>query len=233
VKILIFLLVIFSLSNPSQARVRIACSSNFFYPLSSWKAKQSKDLERVEIVPGATSNLYHQIEHGAPFQIFICSDPLISSMLRKLPNWKRSETLAYGYLIFWSKAPIEKGMIGQSDFSKQKFAISDPKSTPFGRIAKDFLEFEGLGIPTGCIMGDGVQQVNQFIYSGSIDAAISSNSLISKQNEMGGFILEFKNWTLPQEIHLLSSKEESLRIYYELTSERSIDDWKEFHFLIN
>jgi molybdate transport system substrate-binding protein len=232
VKFLIVLLIFASNSTLTLAQVRIACSSNFFYPLSSWKEKRSNELEKVEIVPGATSNLYHQIEHGAPFQVFICSDPMVSALLKKLPNWERSEILAYGYLVFWSKTRMEPNSLRQKDFSKIQLAISDPNSTPFGRMARDYLKFIGSELPRGCILGDGVQQVNQFIYSGSLDAAFTSNSLIPKKNEIGGFVLEFDDQTLPQEIHLLSTDEESIKIFDELISELSDQNWKEFHYLI-
>ena len=211
------------------AQVRIACSSNIAYALEEWVRLSELD-ERVEVIPGATMNLYHQIHNGAPFHIFICADPRINSLIKEYPSWQNSERINSGYLVLWSRQQVAVEKLSSMDLNSNRIGMPDPDTAPFGRLALS--KYEELGMDAKKILGDGVIQVNQFIQTNSLDMAFSANTLGFIASDIGGQIIEFKDMKLSNQAHLLTKMPESERVYLRLIARENEDFWKQFGYLI-
>lgn len=213
-----------------HAQVRVACSSNLLFPLEYWIEGRDPMTNNIDLIPGATTGLYHQMKNGAPYDIIISADPKVSALIRSLPDCLESKPIMKGFLVIWSS---EEGDIDpeKMDLDQKRVALANPESAPFGALALGFLEEYGyleLGKP---VFGDGVSQVNQFILSGSVDLAFTSNSFIPRGKEIGGNMANFKTWTLVHDVHLLSDSQGAKEVYNELLQPGMNKIWTSFHYL--
>ncbi len=225
---LILLFLFIGINTFSQ--VRIACSSNIYFALEEWVRENSLE-DQVHVIPGATMNLFHQIENGAPFHLFICADPDISKRIEsRNQGQEMSSILNKGYLVLWSREKIvPKELIGYGS-ADTRVALSDPRTTPFGQMGE--VEIETLGINGTRVYGDGIIQVNQFIRSEGVDLALTSNSILKIRENLGGHVLEMKEKSIENRVHLLIENEDSKRVFERLNNEQSKTIWKEFFFLV-
>ncbi len=213
-----------------HAQVRIACSSNLLFPLEYWLEGRDPMAKSVDLIPAATTSLYHQMKNGAPFDIIISADPKVSALIRGLPDWVESKPIMKGFLVIWSREKVDLDP-KKKDLDQKRIALANPESAPFGALAMGFLEEHGYPELDEPVFGDGVSQVNQFILSGSVDLAFTSNSFIPRGKEIGGNMANFKTWNLVHDVHLLSNSQNAKEVYGEILRPEMNEIWASFHYL--
>lgn len=144
---------------------------------------------------GASGNLSRQIRRGAPFELFISAD---ESYPRALIDAGLSEgegaTYASGQLALMITARsgvalplaadshrnredfLEPVKIAQvlNDSRIQRLAMANPRHAPYGRAARESLQFLGLwpALASKAIMGESVAQSARFAATDAVQAAL-------------------------------------------------------------
>ena len=144
--------------------------------------------QHVRITYSATGSLVHQIEAGAPFQLFLAADDV---SVKRLADKGRTDgdpvVFARGRisLVAPKGSPVAvdgelEGLKSALDAGKlSKFAIANPEVAPYGRAAKEALQHQALwaAIEPRLVIGENVGQAAQFASTGATQAGIIANSL--------------------------------------------------------
>lgn len=153
----------------------------------------------VKVSFGSTGKLYSQIEHGAPFEVFLAADS-------KRPKKAEAEglavtgsrfTYAMGKLALWSPK-AEAFTDGETFLKKDEFkraAIANPKTAPYGLAAQQVMEHLGIWktVQHKLVQGDSISQTFQFAATGNADVGFVALSQVSAWNKSEGTM-----WAIPQ-----------------------------------
>ena len=140
--------------------------------------EQSHPGQRVVCNFGASGTLQHQIEQGAPVDIFISAGENQMDVLQKedlLVPGTRRDLLSNQLVLI---APAKAGEIrGFSDLTKttvKSVAAGDPQIVPAGMYAKQTLEHLNLlpAIQHKLVYGKDVRQVLAYVETGNADAGL-------------------------------------------------------------
>ncbi|MCY4356379.1 MAG: molybdate ABC transporter substrate-binding protein [Gammaproteobacteria bacterium] len=198
------LLLWFTPSMPLRAEeILVATASNFAVPME----QITTDFERqfghnVTLVFGSSGRLFAQIQHGAPFQLFLSADqekPAALESAGYIVNGSRF-TYARGHLVLWSN-DIERAIEGpaalQQDWSR--LALANPELAPYGRAAQEVLTRLGLLESTRSrwIMGENIAQAYQFVATSNADLGfVALSQLVGGES---GF--PNRGWLVPTEYY--------------------------------
>ncbi|MFK5971369.1 MAG: molybdate ABC transporter substrate-binding protein [Candidatus Marithrix sp.] len=141
----------------------IAVAANFTKP-AKYLVQEFGTKHNVNVSFGSTGQLYTQIRHGAPFDIFLAGDMQRPQKLVADGLANNLFVYARGRLILWSKQSdlLVKNMLNNNQF--QRLAIAHPKIAPYGAAAKQVLEKLGLWnkLQDKIIRGNNISQAYQF-----------------------------------------------------------------------
>lgn len=184
--------------------VQVAVASNFTAPIQAIAPAFKKATgHRMTAAFGATGQLYAQIKHGAPFEVFLAAD---DSTPNKLENEGETVagsrfTYATGALVLWS---ANEGYIDGSDAALkanefQHLSIANPKAAPYGLAATQVLEKLGLteAIKPKLVEGQNITQAHQFISSGNAELGFIALSQVYRE----GKITSGSAWMVPEDLH--------------------------------
>ena len=186
---LIILTIAAVLMKPAQgATVVIAAAADLTYcieALNQGYHHNHADTE-LKVSTGSSGNFYTQIEHGAPYDLFLSAD---ISFPRKLVDegFADGSTLSVysiGRLALWTAKPdsvsVDKGIGVVRDPAVKRIAIANPEFAPYGRAAKAALETAGLWneIQSRIVTGENIAQTAQFVQSGNVDVGFVALSLL-------------------------------------------------------
>jgi len=156
----------------------------------------------VKISFGSTGKLYAQIEHGAPFEVFLAADS-------KRPKKAVDEglalegtrfTYAMGKLALWSPKPdvFSDAEAYLKEGSFQRVAIANPKTAPYGLAAKQVLERLGIwqSVQKKLVRGDSIAQAFQFVATGNAEVGCVAMSQVKAWKEGDGSM-----WEIPQDYY--------------------------------
>lgn len=198
---IVFLLLLLSLFTVNQLAfannkpLRIAVAANFAPVLEQLLTEfEQQHKVNIQLISGATGALYQQIMHGAPFDVFLSADSLRPQQLEKkqriIPQSRK--TYAIGQLALYSAINTEFNLadLHALTHSKQRFAIANPNTAPYGKAAKESLQNLALWqqLQTKLITGMNVGQTFQQIRSKAVYAGIVANSQL-KLNQLKGELL--------------------------------------------
>jgi molybdate transport system substrate-binding protein len=154
---------------------------------------------QLKISYGSTGKLYAQIEHGAPFEVFLAADstrPLKAEQAGLTVPDSRF-VYARGRLALWS---TKHGLFeaGESYLKAGDFAhlaIANPKTAPYGLAARQVLERLGLWsrLQTRLVRGDSIAQTFQFVATANAEAGFVAYSQVKGWQGEDGSV-----WLVPQ-----------------------------------
>jgi molybdate transport system substrate-binding protein len=135
---------------------------------------------------GASGSFFSQIEHGAPFDLFLSADAELTDRLAKAGLTDGPPfTYARGALVLWvpggSSLPIERdGLAALRAPAVRKIAIANPRAAPYGRAAEEALAAARLleTVRPKLVLGQSAAQTAQFAQAGAADAAFLPLSLV-------------------------------------------------------
>ncbi|WPP52797.1 molybdate ABC transporter substrate-binding protein [Catalinimonas niigatensis] len=173
------------LHSPVQAQgntVKVAVAANLLLPMQEVKKLYEKKFEsELILIPGSSGKLTAQIINGAPYDIFLSADMKYPRQIFDEGHaLSEPEVLVRGQLVFWSKTkpaePLEK-WLSTSDNIKS-IAIAQPELAPYGQRAQDWLNEKDIYevVLPKVIFGESIGQVNQYIRSGTVEAAFTAIS---------------------------------------------------------
>jgi molybdate transport system substrate-binding protein len=229
------LLAVASLSSaPTRAAdvPPVAAAADLKFALAEIAARFERDTGRaVKLSFGSSGNFKHQIEHGAPFELFLSADEgLVFQLADEGLVRGRGELYAIGRLVLFaphgSALKVDPALsdlrAALADGRLRHLAIANPAHAPYGRAARAALQHAGLwpAIEPKLVLGENASQAAQFAASGSSQGGIVPLSL-SRAPELarlGSFALIPAEWhaaePLRQRMALLKPAGDTARAFY-------------------
>lgn len=185
-----------------EKKLNIAVSANFAPTLKKLLPKfEQQSGINTQLFIGSTGNLFQQIHHGAPFDIFIAADKLRPSRLvaAGLALENSLKTYAFGTISFWSSSwqsdnktknnlPTFQSLLQEIQANSLRMAIANPAIAPYGVAAKQTLETTELWPKISSkrlIMGSNINQTFQQVRSGAVALGIVADSQLILNNLSG------------------------------------------------
>jgi len=192
-------------STSAQAEpIHVAVAANFTQTLAALveRFEQQHD-HQVVMSSGSSGKLYAQIQHGAPFDIFLSADTEKPAALERsgLTQPGARFTYALGALALWAPklTAIDDGPALLETGGITRLALANPRLAPYGTAAADVLEHFKLTDITRerWVLGENIAQTYQFIASGAADAGfVALAQLRNGPAEIYGAV-----WHVPSSLH--------------------------------
>jgi molybdate transport system substrate-binding protein len=156
----------------------------------------------VKISYGSTGKLYSQIEHGAPFEVFLAADTErpIKAEKEGLAVPGSRFIYAKGKLVFWSVKPdlFEDGEAFLKDGGLGHLALANPKTAPYGLAAEQVMQHIGAfkKLSPKLVKGDTISQAFQFVATGNAEAGFVALAQIRGWEGEAGTL-----WEVPEDYY--------------------------------
>ncbi|HBV85170.1 MAG TPA: molybdate ABC transporter substrate-binding protein [Desulfosporosinus sp.] len=139
----------------------------------------------TEITFGSTGTTAMQIENGAPYDIFAAADVLYVDKLNQkgLIITDTQQLYAQGRIGIASLKGNPLSIKGLDDLANnpmvKKIAIAEPSHAPYGKAAKQALEYRNLWtkVEQKMVYGQNIQDTLAILKSGNVDVAIIALSI--------------------------------------------------------
>jgi molybdate transport system substrate-binding protein len=183
----------------AQTKLTVAAAANLQPAVSEIAARFEKQSEtHIALVFGSSGNLTTQIEHGAPYDVFLSADMSYPERLASEGLGARESLRRYavGKLVLWVKkdSHIDLERLGERtllDPGVHKIAIANPAHAPYGAAAMAYLISANLNdqVSGKLVLGEDVAQAAQFVISGNAQVGMIplSLALAPKMIEIGRY----------------------------------------------
>jgi molybdate transport system substrate-binding protein len=185
----------------AAATVQIAVASNFMEPAKEIAATfTARTGHRTNLSFGPSGQIYVQLTHGAPFEIFLSADKERPQQTEKggfSVNGTRF-TYAVGRLVLYSTRPgyvdANGKVLTRGDFDH--LAIADPAIAPYGLAAVQSLGKLGLynRLKPKFVQGSSIAQTFQFVQTGAAQLGFVALAQVINRPEAS-------YWTVPAKLH--------------------------------
>ena len=216
------------------APAKVAAAADLRFALAELAEQFRDDTgHAVNLSFGSSGTFAHQIEHGAPFELFLSADEAFVLRLADAGRTvDRGVLYAIGRLVVFAPhgSPFEvdgelRGLgAALADGRIKRFAIANPEHAPYGQRAEEALRHAGLwdAIRPHLVLGENISQAAQFATSGSTQGGIVAQSLALAPavSALGRFDLIPEDWHRPllQRMVLLPGAPPSARAFLEYLS---------------
>ena len=134
----------------------------------------------VHVVYGSSGDLFHQIQNGAPFDVFLSANVEYPQKLQTagLAVPKSYFEYATGKIVLVvrsdSRIDLNAGLRALLGRSVKKIAIANPEHAPYGVAAINALKKENLAgkLASKIVTGENISQAASFVIGGGADAGI-------------------------------------------------------------
>lgn len=166
--------------------IKIAVAANVSYAINDLKKEFNKlhPNTKVRVTLGSSGKLTAQINHGAPYQLFMSANMKYPNTLYK-NNMAITEPLIYakGSLAYLSnkQTDFSKGINLLEDKSIRKIAIANPKTAPYGIASIEALKNAKIykNIKSKLIYGESISQTVSYTVTATDIGLIAKSSLYS------------------------------------------------------
>ena len=144
----------------------------------------------VRLTYGSSGDFFHQIESGAPFDMFFSANLEYAKRLESdglaLPG--SFYEYARGKIVLWSrkeaKVELGSGIPVLLSSSIKRIAIANPQHAPYGQAAVAALKKENIynQVENKLVFGENISQTASFVLSGAADVGIVALSLARSPN---------------------------------------------------
>lgn len=185
--LILLLFLALSCNSNEKEKLRIAAASNMQFAIKEVAKAFQKEYDlSCETIISSSGKLTAQIKEGAPYDLFISADMKYPNLLVK-EGFCVDDTrvYAYGQLVLWSpSSPTLLNLDSLSSSSIKHIALANPKTAPYGRAAKEALDYFGLSqsIEDKLVFGESISQTNQFILSGAAETGFTAKSVVLSPN---------------------------------------------------
>lgn len=208
--------------------LRIAVAANFTPVLRSLLTSFTKQTGiNTQIISGASGAMFLQLQHGAPFDIFLSADSVRPKTLEQagLTVTNSRKTYAIGQLALFSTANKEPNpnLLKQLNAVPKRFAIANPDTAPYGKAAKEVLLNLGLWqqYEPKLIKGLNIGQTFSQIRSKAVTQGIVAKSQLVLNNLSGIAIPTSYHQPIEQQLVIIK------------TSKQQVAAHKLSHFLLS
>jgi molybdate transport system substrate-binding protein len=194
--------------------LRIAVASNFTPALKKLLIDfHQRTNINTQIISGATGAMFIQIQHGAPFDIFLAADSLRPLQLEQkdLVIANSRKTYAQGQLALFSESStaqlhdLNKGL----NNTERRLAIANPDIAPYGKAAKQTLEYLGLWeqYKHKIVVGININQTFAQVRTKAVNNGLVANSQLILNNLTGTIIPSNYYQPIKQQLVILKSSQ--------------------------
>jgi len=183
--------------------LNVAVASNFAHTMKILAEDfESKTTHQLRISSASTGKLYTQINHGAPFDVFLAADEARPDLLiaANKASADQSRVYAKGKLVLVSNIKPEKNCTDILDNTNLKrLAIANPKTAPYGAAARQALKKlqHWDSTKNKLVMGENIAQTLQFVSTGSANAGFIAKSMLMQ----GTKIESACEWDIPTDMY--------------------------------
>jgi molybdate transport system substrate-binding protein len=183
--------------------LNVAVASNFLHTLKSLSADfEEQSGHRLRISSASTGKLYMQIQHGAPFDVFLAADEKHPDLLTAEKKTEQSSALIYarGKLVFVSNiTTTETCREALTSPALKRLSIANPKTAPYGVAAKQVMQKLELWtvLKPRLVMGENIAQALQYFATGNAQAGFVAGSMLN----MGKEIDIECSWEIPADLY--------------------------------
>jgi molybdate transport system substrate-binding protein len=173
-------------SRAAQA-VSVAAAANLTFALHALDDEFKKEEPDVAVTAatGASGDLVAQIEHGAPYDVFLSADLHFAQVLTRAgaADPKSLSVFAVGRLVLWTTkpgVPLDDVAATVRAPSVQRLAIGNTQAAPYGRAARQAMEKLGAWADAQpkLVVGESISQTTQFVETGNADAGFVALSVV-------------------------------------------------------
>ena len=177
------LAALFSLSSVQAADLIVAAASDLAPLASNLEVAFAKSTGvRVRFTLASSGLLAHQIEEGAPFDVFLSANDQYVLELAASGRIDAAsvEIYAQGRIALWSLNGAVRSLEDLKRPEIKHIAIPNPEHAPYGVAARKALESRGVwkDVESKIVYGENVRQALQFAESGNAEAVITSWTLL-------------------------------------------------------
>ncbi|NQX77606.1 molybdate ABC transporter substrate-binding protein [Gilvibacter sp.] len=177
---------------PTQKlRIAVAANAEALAQTLADEFSATRDVE-IDIITGSSGKLTNQISNGAPIDIFMAADMSYPQHLYDT-DWTTAAPIPYakGILVVLSQEDFLKS--GMTMDGLKSLAIPNPELAPYGRAAKELLEYQELWetVKPNLVYAENAVQAATYVVSGAAEAAITAkSSALQAQQESEVFVLD-------------------------------------------
>lgn len=180
-------LAVAATSTAARETLSVAAAANLIYALDALHAEFKRIAPDIALTSttGASGNLFAQIKHGAPFDVFLSADTDYPqrAVADGLADAATLRTFARGRLVLWTTRPnldLTDLTAALKNPALRKLALAQPKTAPYGRAAQAVLEKLNLwsAAQSKLVFGESISQTAQFVETGNADAGFVALSLV-------------------------------------------------------
>ena len=184
IKLLFTSLLFLNMAQASQ--ITIAVAANVSYAIEALKQEfmTTHNDVKVRVILGSSGKLSAQIQHGAPYDLFMSANMRYPEYLYK-NHMAVTKPLVYaqGALAMMSRdaSNFSKGLALLKESSIKKIAIANPKTAPYGKAAYEALKNEKLydALKGKFIYGESIAQTLSYTISAADIGIIAKSALYS------------------------------------------------------
>lgn len=182
--------------------VLVAVANNFHRPAQIVAAHfQQQTDHQIVLSTGSTGQIYSQITHGAPYDVFLSADQKRPALLVQKQIAKEPITYAKGRLVLWSpdKALFSDGRQALVFGGFEHIAVANPKLAPYGMASIQVMESLGVypQLESKLVMGKGLNATYQYLVTGNAELGFLAMSQVLQD----GGLLEGAHWLIPDRLY--------------------------------
>ncbi|WP_246046959.1 molybdate ABC transporter substrate-binding protein [Colwellia ponticola] len=205
------------LHNDNTKPLRIAVATNFTPILKILLEDFTKQTGiNGQIISGASGAMFLQIQHGAPFDIFLSADSLRPQDLEQAGYITKGsrKTYAIGQLALYSSSTDislnTKTLLEHLTNPPTRFAIANPKIAPYGKAAKEVLVHLDVWprYQSQLIQGINIGQTFAQIRSKAVQMGIVANSQLVLNNLSGIVIPSSYHQPIEQQLVIVAASKQ-------------------------
>ena len=180
--------------------VKVAVAANFTSAAKEIGARfEAASGHKVIFSFGSTGEIYAQITHGAPFDIFLSADQARPDRAGREGDALIDTRFTYatGQIVLFSATP---GLVKGEQTLKRgvftKLAIANPATAPYGRAAVEIMRALGIysDLETKIVQGGDITQAYQFVATGNAEVGFVAQSQVVQTDDGS-------RWLVPKILH--------------------------------
>lgn len=180
--------------------LQVAVASNFTAPMKALAPLFEKETgDTLKLSFGSSGKFFAQIQHGAPFDVFLSADEKkpLALIDKGLATADSKVIYANGALALWSAQLPSVLPVKDVLSNASHIAIANPKLAPYGQAAKETLQQLGLWETTQSklVQGENISQTYQFVYTQNAELGFVALSQVLAGDIKGTY------WLVPAEDH--------------------------------
>lgn len=182
------------------AEVKVAVAANFATAAREIGALFDKATGHKALYSfGSTGQLYAQIAHGAPFEVFLAADQVRPKKAIEAGFAEADSRFTYatGKIVLFSK---RRGMVAGPETLQAgafaKIAIANPATAPYGAAAVQAMKALGVyrTLSAKVVQGNNIAQTYQFVETGNAALGFVALSQVARHDDGS-------RWIVPERLH--------------------------------